>query len=265
MRATLTTILFLLGVGPTGVLAHDTWLQGPKLPIASGSTVLFELTSGPSFPALDYAIEAERIEREGIRVGGLTRRFAARSRGKNALRLQAPLAVEGVAVAFVSLKPKALELKPAKVEEYLAEIGEWERLGPEWEGGRGKKWREVYRKHAKAFLRVGEALGAPSSWREPVGLELEIVPEGDPTLLRPGDVLPVVVLALGRPFAGFPIAASDGRERHFLRTDADGRAAFRFDRPGRWLIAGTWLRKTDKPDLEWESDFTTLTLLVAAH
>jgi uncharacterized GH25 family protein len=265
MRATLTTILFLLGGGPTGVLAHDTWLQGPKLPIASGSTVLFELTSGPSFPALDYAIEAERIEREGIRVGGLTRRFAARSRGKNALRLQAPLAVEGVAVAFVSLKPKALELKPAKVEEYLAEIGEWERLGSEWEAGRGKRWRETYRKHAKAFLRVGEALGAPASWREPVGLELEIVPEGDPTLLRPGDVLPVVVLALGRPFAGFPIAASDGHERLFLRTDADGRAAFRLDRPGRWLIAGTWLRKADKPDVEWESDFTTLTLLVAAH
>src|SRR5258706_12969267 len=113
MRATLTTILFLLG-GPTGVLAHDTWLQGPKLPIASGSTVLFELTSGPSFPALDYAIEAERIEREGIRVGGLTQRFAARSRGKNALRLQAPLAVEGVAVGLVSLQPKGLEPKSAQ-------------------------------------------------------------------------------------------------------------------------------------------------------
>ena len=263
MRATLTTILFLLGGG--AAFAHDTWLQGPKLPIASGSTVLFELTSGPSFPALDSAIAADRIEREGIRVGGLTRRFAARSRGKNALRLQAPLAVEGVAVAFVSLKPTALELKPGKVEEYLAEIGEWERLRPEWEGGHGKRWREQYRKHAKAFLRVGEALGAPSSWREPVGLELEIVPERDPTLLRPGDALPVVVLALGRPFAGFPLAASDGRERHFLRTDAYGRAAFRFDRPGRWLIAGTWLRKTDKPDTEWESDFTTLTVQVAAH
>jgi uncharacterized GH25 family protein len=262
MRATLTTMLFLLGGAAS---AHDTWLQGPKLPIASGSTVLFELTSGSSFPALDYAIEADRIEREGIRVGGLTQRFAGRSRGRSALRLQAPLAVEGVAVAFISLKPKALELKPAKVQEYLAEIGEWDRLGPEWEGSGAKKWREVYRKHAKAFLRVGEALGAPSSWREPVGLELEIVPETDPTLLRPGDALRVVVLALGRPFAGFPLAASDGRERHFLRTDADGRASFRFDRPGRWMIAGTWLRKAEKADVDWESDFTTLTLLVAAH
>jgi len=53
-------------------------------------------------------------------------------------------------------------------------------------GGRGKRWREQYRKHAKAFLRVGEALGAPSSWREPVGLELEIVPEGDPHPASPG-------------------------------------------------------------------------------
>ena len=261
-RAALVSTLLLLGAAPAR--AHDTWLQGPRLPIASGSTVRFDLTSGDSFPSLGSAIDPERIEREGVRVGGMTQRFEARDRGKNALRLQAPLAIEGVVVAFVSLKAKALELKPALVEQYLAEIGEWDSVGPEWSRS-GKRWREVYRKHAKTFLRVGEARDSPPSWREPVGLDLEIVPEKDPTLLRPGDALPVVVFDAGRPLPGLGLASSDGRERRFLRTDADGRAVFRFDRPGRWLIGGTRLRKVTRPDADWESDFTNLSLQVAAR
>jgi uncharacterized GH25 family protein len=261
-HAALVSMLLLLASAPAR--AHDTWLQGPRLPIASGSTVRFDLTSGDGFPSLGNAIDPDRIEREGVRVGGVTQRFEARDRSKNALRLQVPLAIEGVVVAFVSLKPKALELKPDLVEEYLAEIGEWDLVGPEWKRS-GRRWREVYRKHAKTFLRVGEAQGTPPTWREPVGLELEIVPERDPTLLRPGDALPVVVLESGRPLAGFGLASSDGRERRFLRTDADGRAVVRFDRPGRWLIGGTRLRKVQRPDADWESDFTTLSLQVAAR
>ena len=243
--------------------AHDTWLQAPRLPIASGSTVLFELTSGGAFPSLDHAVDPGRIAREGIRVGGMTRRFKMRSRGKEALRLQVPLAVEGVAVAFVSLKPQPLELKPAQVEEYLAEIGERERVGPDWKRG-PRKWREVYRKHAKTFLRVGQAGGSPGAWSDPVGLDLEIVPERDPTALQPGDAFEVTVLRSGQPMPGFTLAATDGRERRFQRTDGEGRATIRLDRPGRWLLAGTWLRRASRPDAEWESDFTTLTLQVGA-
>ena len=257
----LSSLVALASAAPA--FAHDTWLQGPRLPIASGSTVLFELTSGGAFPSLDRAVESGRIAREGIRLGGMTRRFKVRSRGKEALRLQAPLAVEGVAVAFVSLQPKALELKPAQVEEYLAEIGEQERVGREWERG-PRKWREVYRKHAKTFLRVGQASGSPGAWSDPVGLDLEIVPERDPTLLQPGDALSVVVLRSGQPMPGFTLAATDGRERRFQRTDGEGRATLRLDRPGRWLLAGTYLRKASRSDVEWESDFTTLTLQVGA-
>jgi hypothetical protein len=32
------------------------------------------------------------------------------------------------------------------------------------------------------------------------------------------------------------------------------------DKSGRWLLRGTDLRKSTKPNLDWESDFTTLTV-----
>ena len=258
-RSVVLVLAFILGGG--GAAAHDTWLQGPKLPLDSGSSVLFELTSGGAFPSPEHAIERGRIERDGIRVAGLTRRLEPAGRRGEALRLRAPVAVEGVAVAFVSLKPRSLELKAGQVEEYLAEIGEKERLWPEWQAGR-KRWRESYRKHAKAYLRVGDAPGPPGAWGDPVGLSLEIVPERDPSLLQPGDVLPVVVLLAGRPLAGFALASTDGRERRFQRTDADGRASVQVAGPGRWLLAGTHLRSAGG-ELDWQSEFTTVTFQVA--
>lgn len=46
------------------------------------------------------------------------------------------------------------------------------------------------------------------------------------------------------------------------KTDSAGRVAFRLNKPGRWLLRGTDLRKSTKSDVDWESDFTTLTLEV---
>jgi hypothetical protein len=61
-------------------------------------------------------------------------------------------------------------------------------------------------------------------------------------------------------------SVTPGAYRFQLKT-SEGAAefTFRLDRPGRWLLAGTWLRKAEKPGAEWESDFTTLTLQVAVH
>jgi twitching motility protein PilT len=55
-------------------------------------------------------------------------------------------------------------------------------------------------KHAKTYVRVGRR--ADSSWSEPLGLGLEIVPTADPTSLRAGSPLQVRLLKDGQPLAG---------------------------------------------------------------
>jgi uncharacterized GH25 family protein len=50
---------------------------------------------------------------------------------------------------------------------------------------RQQRWRETYVKLAKTFVRVGQPT-ADQSWREPVGLALEIVPLADPSTLLVG-------------------------------------------------------------------------------
>jgi uncharacterized GH25 family protein len=246
-------------------LAHDTWLVPRKSAVARGGFVRIDLTSGGEFPALDFAIAPDRIARSGLRLDGKSLRFSGRDRQKHSLVLARAVDRAGVAAAWVELKPKSLELKPEEVAHYLEEIGETEALGKQLAGRPPARWREVYRKHAKTFLRVGTPQG-DRSWGEPVGMALEIVPESDPTALAAGDVLPVRVLEGGRPLANFPLAAvSAGRkDRRIIRTDAEGRTRITLDRAGPWLLAGTRLSPSTKPGVEWESDFTTLTLAVAA-
>jgi hypothetical protein len=92
--------------------------------------------------------------------------------------------------------------------------------------------------YAKAIVRVGDS--PDESWREPVGLGLEIVPLADPTRLRAGDSIAVRVLEAGRPLAGLALRAmTRGRAPALVTTDANGVATFALAAAGPWLIAGT--------------------------
>lgn len=251
----------LVLVSSSSAVAHDTWLAPPEAEVPAGAAVRLQLTSGMRFPALESAIRPERLKRAGLRVAGRAGTLVSRP-GRNALDLTAIPAGRGVAVAWVELHPRGLELAPAQVTEYLEEIGEAERIGPRWAQRPGpKRWRETYRKQAKAVFRVGTPEAGDESWREPVGLALEIVPESDPGTLAAAGVLAVRVLKEGEPFPDFALAAVRAAGKRTLRrTDAEGRVSFVLDRSGPWLLAGTDLRPAK--DGGWESDFTTLTLIV---
>lgn len=263
-RAVLAACAALALAAAAPVRAHDTWLS-PETGTAAGGPVRFHLTSGGAFPATDHGIEARRVARAHLRLAGSTVPLAVEVRRTDVLVLRAPAAAPGLATSWVALHPRTLTLTPALVDEYLREIGEYERLAPRWAAMVPKKtWRETYRKHAKAFLALGDAARADESWREAVGLDLEIVPETSPASLAEGDTLRVRVLKQGAPAEGLPLrAARQGSPGRTQRTDAEGRASFTLDAGGPWLVAGTDLRESTTRPGEWDSDFTTLTFEVA--
>jgi hypothetical protein len=224
-----------------------------------------EMTSGMAFPEPESGIRPERVARAMLRAAGRARALPVPLPTKEALRYTLAQPPLGVSVVWVELRPRGLELKADVIEEYLHEIGASETVGPRWRARpEPKAWRETYRKHAKTFLRTGEAPAEDGDWRAPVGMQLELVPESDPTRLAAGSELSLRLLKDGRPLAGLPVAAERGAGRDRLRTfatsDGEGRVCFRLDRPGPWLVAATELREKGP---EWDSDFTTLTLVVA--
>jgi uncharacterized GH25 family protein len=259
---TLWLFSFLLAIS---AFAHDTWLIPDRFQIAPGETVTLDLTSGMGFPKLDVGPKRERIQAVICRLAGRTFELKDFEAGPTSLRIKAILSDPGVAALWVKSPPKEIELKPDQVQEYLDEIDAPTAVRQQWTGTREpKRWRESYSKHSKTFVRVGDAK-ADTSWREPVGMFLEIIPEKDPTALRAGDDFPVRVLKDGKPLGAFSlgIVAEDDPKGSIQKTDESGRATFRLDKAGPLLLRGTDLRRSTMQDVDWESDFSTLTIQVS--
>jgi uncharacterized GH25 family protein len=245
-------------------LAHDTWLLARSTAVAPGATVSLDLTSGMAFPANETAIKPDRVARAAVRLAGDTTDLKDRRSAAKSLQLTARLPKPGIAALWVELAPKSIDLKPDQVKEYLDEIGASQAVRRAWrEMPEPRRWRELYSKHAKTYVRVGEPAG-DHSWAEPVGMALEIVPEKDPTALRPGDELPVRLLRDGAPLASFAVGLVHQGDAHGVlkTTDDQGRATFPIGQAGRWLLRATEVRRSTKPEADWESDFTTMTFEV---
>ena len=249
--------------------AHDTWLLALRAVVPPGAELLLDLTSGMRFPANETAVQPDRVESARVRLGGATDTLLAPQRGTHALRFRAPLRRPGVAVIAVELRPRELSLDSSHVETYLAEVGAPDSVRTAYlrqlPVGGVRRWRERYTKHAKAVVRVTSpqrpAPAADSTWREPLGTALELVPAVDPTAVRPGGVLLVRLLAAGqpRPFTAIGFTGPAAGRDQLLRTDADGRVAFPVPQGGRWMVRAVVLRRSASPALDWESDFATLT------
>ncbi|HKW10237.1 MAG TPA: DUF4198 domain-containing protein [Gemmatimonadaceae bacterium] len=243
---------------------HDTWLLGSASRVAVGATVTLSLTSGDAFPNDDFVIDPSRVSRAVARQGTHIVPLKHPVPGTLSLRYRWRPKYAGVATIGVELRPKTLTLAPEKIEEYLTEIDATPAVRATWDSVRATRgWVESYSKHTTTYLRVGDA--EDSSWRQPLGFGLEIVPERDPTTLRTGDTLVVRVLRAGGPVRDFAVGAiREGRDKaRFTRTDGSGRARITFDDDGRWLLNGTHLRRSMRRNVVWESDFVTMTLHVA--
>lgn len=256
LTAGLAVTLFC-AAGP--VLAHDTWLIPGRFAVPPGATVRLELTSAMRFPEAESAVAADRLAATGVRLGGRTQPLDVKGEAAKALELSATMSAAGVAALWVESRPRTLSLGTAEVEEYLDEIGAPAAVRARWKAG--QRWKETYRKMAKTFVRVGQP-GTDGSWAGPVGMELEIVPEQDPTDIRAGGAFRIRVLRGGQGLAGFSLGAVGSGRSSMRTTDAEGRATFTLDEPGPWLIKGTLLEASRAQDTDWESLFTTLTVSV---
>jgi len=257
----LTTVLLLSAFV---ISAHDTWLLPRRIAVAPGTVVWMDLTSGMAFPKLETSINPNRIDTARCRLNGKTLEIDQRTSKPNSLALGLMLPESGIATCSVELKPRRLELTPKQVDEYFAEIDAPQWVRDTWKEMKSpKRWREIYVKHSKSFVRVGNAENE-QSWSKPVGMSLELVPEKDPTSLRVGDAFPLQVLKDGVPLSDFTvgIVRAGNVDIGFRTTGADGRVSFPITKAGKWLLRGTQLRKSSKPDADWESDFTTLTIEV---
>jgi hypothetical protein len=218
-----------------------------------------------SFPEPESAVRPERVAAAAYRIDGRRVEMATREESARSLVLVERFRGGGLATAWIELGPREIELTDDDVEEYLDEIGAGPDLRAIWAAQRGRlPWKETYTKQAKTFVALGRSRG-DRSWSRPVGLALEIVPLASPLAVSVGRPFTVELLAGGEPAAAAAVGlmVEGGSERVFRTTDARGRATFEPSRAGRALLLAVQLQF--RPDAQrWVSEFTTLTLPVAA-
>lgn len=259
------TLATFFGVAAS-LSAHDTWLFPRKTTVAIGSKLTLDLTSGMAFSRNETAIEPARVAQASVRLAGHTYPMTVKVKGKRSLELTARFPHAGLATLWLTLNPRPIDLKPDQVHEYLEEIGAPDSIRALYaKKENAPRWREEYTKHTKTFVIVGTSKG-DNSWKIPVGQGLEMVPQVSPAMLRGGDIVPILILRDGKPYAGFSVGdvAEGQKSSRLFRTDANGIARLPAPRRGgRWMLRGTDLRRPKAgSDADWESAFSTLTLNV---
>lgn len=118
---------------------------------------------------------------------------------------------------------------------------------------------ESYSRHSKALVQVGSLESAQAT--QPLGMQLEIVPEVNP--YSAARSLPIHVLFEGKPAAGALVELTDLAhdaapvEAHI--TDENGGSSFVMPAAGRWLLNVIWKRRLDVgQETEFETYFSSL-------
>ncbi len=241
--------------------AHDTWIA-PVRDVAAGKLTILHLTSGMSFPRLESGPKTDRVIAGGWRLGNRRGPIGGRAEDDSSLALAVVPTGQGTVVVWLTLGPKEIDLPDAEVGEYLDEIGAPDDIRRAWDAaGPGRTWHETYTKNATMFARAS-GVGDDASCLAPAGAGFQLVPDRDPTGLAPRDTLIVRAMKDGAGIGGVAIGATHGGGKPFLeRANPAGYVRIPINGDGPWLIRATDLRR--KPDGTWESDFATMTFIVA--
>lgn len=263
MTKVASQLWLMAGVLTLGVAAHagahDTWLSPDVYHRSEPAAASLSLTSGMEFPKVDHAIKAERVASARARYpSGTVADLTVKGEDSHALILTAPVR-PGVSTFRVVLHPRPSQLAAEQVREYVEHLNvpDPDAWRVAWEKKRQGTLKYRYTKYAKTFVRAGPR-GGERRWKDATEMRLEFVPQSDPTQLRAGDRLPLLLLEKGAPRPRYPLSVIHRGATRLYRTDEDGRVTIEVPGSGPYLVRATTIETSVAPDAEWDVHFTTL-------
>ena len=251
--------------------AHDFWIDADAWRLdAAGGKARLVFSVGHASEARSWVLKPERsVELASFGPDGRRDRNDALIYPTAGEKSGAGLALEGEGVhvvafttdnAFTSLEAEKFNAHVAEEGLTLAREAR-RRAGTEKDPG-----HEAYSRRAKAYIRVGEAAGAPAP--AALGQTLEITPLENPFALQDGEPLLVRIDYRGAPLEGATVSLESldvGLLPEAQRlTGAGGTAAFVFPHKGAWKLNVVWTRPVgpdERPALNanFETVFASLT------
>ena len=262
MRRHILTII-IMGLG-SPVLGHDFWIQPSQFAVRAGETIPFTLLVGHGTARQRWGVPAERVRRfAAISAAGSTdlRTVLHTDTGTDdgSLTLRTP----GTHVIVLESNPALSVLPAIRFNDYLAAEGLTPAIDQRKRAGTTQtEGRDYYSRRAKTLIKVGAGNTAQQHVTRPAQLKLEIVPQKNPYDMKPGELLPLLILYEGRPLSGATVKLnnldSDAEPVAQQRSDAKGRTGFMVPLRGRWQLNVIWTQPIKNPNAEFETIFSSL-------
>ncbi|MGR3839847.1 MAG: DUF4198 domain-containing protein [Cognatishimia sp.] len=264
---TLSFVLFVFGQTQPA-LTHEFWIAPENYQVELDQPIIADLINGQEFNGGVLAWYDNRMARAEVQAGGTTTQLTGRLGDLPAINTVAT--VPGLHVIAVETAPSALTYREA---EKFANFVEHKKL-PVDPNSQDYPFREVYTRHAKALINVGQDSGSDMA----MGLVTEFVALENPYQDDMSDGFDVQILYLGAPRADaqievFQMDPKGAITISLLMSDKDGRATVPV-RPGhRYLLDSVVLRKPDPAsiadiggprDVAWETLWAAMTFEVPA-
>jgi uncharacterized GH25 family protein len=266
MRLPRALAFAILGLLACPVLAHDFWIEPASFRPSPGARVAVRLRVGEGLQGDPVPRDPGRIERFAVSAASGETEVPGVP-GSDPAGWASPSSPGLLWIVYDS-GHASIELDAATFDRYLGEEG-LERIRQLRAPGSGPV-KEIYSRCAKSLLSVGGGDG--QGFDRALGLELELVPERNPYALKAGEELPVRLLYHGKPLDGafvvaiskdVPDAKAPGRS---TRSDRQGRAVLRLDRPGLWLVKAVHMVPAPADSgADWESLWASLTFELSAR
>ena len=254
---------FACGLVAATALAHDLYIMPERFRVSAGETISIALHNGDAFPESEASAPVERLRDFSLRTcSAIVPIRDVHIEGRSTIgRVRVP--ADGAVMISVHTIPNLITLDAEDFAAYLKEEGladaiQWRAL----HGASAILSRERYSKYAVSLIvsgRPGAQLPGAT------GHVIEIVPEADPSRLKPGDMLPVRVLFRGAPATNLQLESAwsgpAGKGVRVVgRTGADGRAAVPLSHAGVWRLHTIRMQRCAEPKAaEWESFWASLT------
>ncbi len=257
------TVLLVAGAGM--LLAHDFFLKPDAFFLPTDATAVIPILNG-TFATSENTVDRARLLDVSITTPkGRTRLdTTAISFRHDTTLLTIHTGPSGTYQVGVATLPREIDLAGADFNAYLKEEAVTGILEERTRRGElGKPARERYAKHAKTLLQVGAERSG--SVGPALGHRAELVPIENPYAIKPGGSVRVRCLLEGKALGGQEVIAggTDGAGQampeQLLRSGNDGVVTVRLDRPGKWFLKFIHMVPSQRPGVDYESDWATLT------
>lgn len=154
-----------------------------------------------------------------------------------------------------------IKLEAQKFEDYLREDGMEYIIAERAKRGESKsEASERYSRYLKSLLQVGDK--RTDVYKKSLGMKLEIMPLENPYAKKVGDKIKFQIFFDGKPLADRTIFADNrDSETQKTKTDKDGKATFKLDRSGLWIVRLVTMQRctADCGEAVWESFWGAIT------